>query len=31
VTIAEVREPATGVDATTRLVRWIVDRFEVEA
>jgi DNA primase len=30
-TIAEVREPVTGVDATGRLVRWIVDRFEVEA
>ncbi len=29
--IAELREPATGVDATGRLVRWIVDRFEVEA
>jgi len=29
--IAEVREPATAVDATGRLVRWLVDRFEVEA
>jgi hypothetical protein len=29
VTIAELREPATGVDATARLVRWLVDRFEV--
>ena len=27
--IAEVREPSTGVDATGRLVRWLVDRFEV--
>jgi DNA primase len=27
--IAEVREPATSVEATGRLVRWIVDRFEV--
>ena len=30
-TIAELREPATAVDATGRLVRWLVDRFEVEA
>jgi DNA primase len=30
-TLAELREPATGVDATGRLVRWLVDRFEVEA
>ncbi|HEV2757998.1 MAG TPA: toprim domain-containing protein, partial [Acidimicrobiales bacterium] len=30
-TIAELREPATAVDATGRLVRWIVDRFEVGA
>jgi DNA primase len=29
--LKDLREPATGVDATTRLVRWIVDRFEVEA
>ena len=29
-TIGELREPATAVDATGRLVRWIVDRFEVE-
>ena len=29
--IAEVREPVTAVDATGRLVRWLVDRFEVEA
>jgi hypothetical protein len=29
--IAEVREPATAIDATGRLVRWLVDRFEVEA
>jgi DNA primase len=27
--IAEVREPVTSVEATGRLVRWIVDRFEV--
>ena len=30
-TIGELREAETGVDATGRLVRWIVDRFEVEA
>jgi len=30
-TVAEVQEPATSVDATGRLVRWLVDRFEVEA
>jgi DNA primase len=29
--IEEVREPATGIDATGRLVRWLVDRFEVGA
>ncbi|HEX2046687.1 MAG TPA: CHC2 zinc finger domain-containing protein [Acidimicrobiales bacterium] len=29
--IAELREPATAVDATGRLVLWLVDRFEVEA
>ena len=29
--LKDLREPTTGVDATTRLVRWIVDRFEVEA
>ena len=29
--IAELREQGTGVDATGRLVRWLVDRFEVEA
>ena len=27
--IAELREPATAVDATGRLVRWLVDRVEV--
>ncbi len=26
----ELREPATAVDASVRLVRWLVDRFEVE-
>jgi len=31
VTMGELREPATAVDATGRLVTWIVDRFEVEA
>ena len=31
VTIAEVREAPTGVEATGRLVRWLVDRFEVGA
>jgi DNA primase len=30
-TIGELREPATTVEATGRLVRWLVDRFEVEA
>jgi DNA primase len=30
-TIAELRDPPTSVDATGRLVRWLVDRFEVEA
>jgi len=30
-TIAQLREPGTSVDATGRLVRWMVDRFEVEA
>jgi len=30
-TIAELRDPGTSVDATGRLVRWIVDRSEVEA
>jgi hypothetical protein len=30
-TMAELRDPVTGVDATGRLVRWLVDRFEVEA
>jgi DNA primase len=30
-TIAELREPVTGADATGRLVRWMVDRFEVGA
>ncbi len=29
--IGELREQGTGVDATGRLVRWLVDRFEVEA
>jgi DNA primase len=29
--LEELREPATAVDATGRLVRWIVDRFEVGA
>jgi hypothetical protein len=29
VTIDELREPATAVDATARLVRWLVDRSEV--
>ena len=29
--IEEVREPPTGVEATGRLVRWMVDRFEVGA
>ncbi len=28
-TIGELREPATRVDATAGLVRWLVDRFEV--
>ncbi len=27
--LEEVREPATSVEATGRLVRWLVDRFEV--
>jgi hypothetical protein len=27
----ELSDPATGIDATGRLVRWIVDRFEVGA
>jgi DNA primase len=27
--MGEVRDPATGIDATGRLVRWLVDRFEV--
>jgi DNA primase len=27
--IAELRDPPPGVDATGRLVRWLVDRFEV--
>jgi len=27
--MAELRDPATGIDATGRLVRWLVDRFEV--
>lgn len=31
VTIAELRDPTTALDATGRLVRWLVDRFEVEA
>ena len=26
----ELREPTTAVDASVRLVRWLVDRFEVE-
>ena len=30
-TLEEVRESATAVEATGRLVRWIVDRFEVGA
>jgi len=30
-TLEEVGDPAQGVEATGRLVRWIVDRFEVEA
>jgi DNA primase len=30
-TMAELRDPVTGVEATGRLVRWLVDRFEVEA
>jgi DNA primase len=30
-TIAQLRESGTSVDATGRLVRWMVDRFEVEA
>ena len=29
--IGELREQGTDVDATGRLVRWLVDRFEVEA
>ncbi|MGH9263739.1 MAG: DNA primase [Acidimicrobiales bacterium] len=29
--IGELREQGTGIDATGRLVRWLVDRFEVEA
>ncbi len=29
--LEEVREPVTSVEATGRLVRWIVDRFEVGA
>jgi DNA primase len=29
--IGELRDPATAVDATGRLVRWLVDRFEVGA
>ena len=28
--VRELREPATAVDASVRLVRWLVDRFEVE-
>jgi DNA primase len=30
-TMEELSDPATGIDATGRLVRWIVDRFEVGA
>jgi hypothetical protein len=30
-TLEEVGDPVLGVEATGRLVRWIVDRFEVEA
>ena len=30
-TLEDMRDTAAGVDATGRLVRWIVDRFEVEA
>ncbi len=30
-TMEELADPATGIDATGRLVRWIVDRFEVGA
>jgi len=30
-TMTELRDPATRVDATGRLVRWMVDRFEVES
>jgi len=29
--LEELADPATGVDATDRLVRWLVDRFEVGA
>ncbi|MDP1804447.1 MAG: hypothetical protein Q8K72_04715, partial [Acidimicrobiales bacterium] len=29
--LEDLRDPALGVEATGRLVRWIVDRFEVEA
>jgi DNA primase len=29
--LEELTDPATGVDATGRLVRWLVDRFEVGA
>jgi len=29
--LEELADPATGVDATDRLVRWLVNRFEVGA
>ena len=30
-TVEELRDPASAVDASDRLVRWLVDRLEVEA
>ena len=30
-TVQELRDPSSAVDATDRLVRWLVDRLEVEA
>jgi hypothetical protein len=30
-TVEELADPANGVEATGRLVRWLVDRFEVGA
>jgi hypothetical protein len=30
-TVDELRDPGSAVDASDRLVRWLVDRLEVEA